>query len=87
MGMSVQRRCSRTPSQDKKKSPLRGLRAISPSKSHLTRLLGLAGHTLLATSLTHLVGTDPLPLDRPGAEALVVRIIASEMAVLDKTAT
>jgi hypothetical protein len=66
---------------------LRALQAESPSKSHLTRLLSLAGHALLTTSLAHLIGTDPFPLDRPGAEALVVRVVASEMAVLNKTTT
>lgn len=60
---------------------------MSSSESHLTRLIRFAGHTLLPTSLADLIGTDPLPLDRPGAEALVVRVIASKVAVFYQTAT
>lgn len=60
---------------------------MSSSKSHLTRLLRLAGHALLTTSLADLIGTDPLPLNRPGAEALVVGVVASKVAVLNQTTT
>jgi hypothetical protein len=58
----------------------------------LTRLLLLlllgspADHALLAASVTDLVGADPFPLDRPGAEALVVGVVAGEVAVLDQAA-
>jgi hypothetical protein len=45
-----------------------------------------ANDSLLAASVTDLVGTDPFPLDRPGAEALVVRVVAGEVAVLDQAA-
>ena len=58
----------------------------APSESHLTRLLGFPGHTLLSASLADLVGTNPLALDRPGAEALVVGVVASEVAVFYQTA-
>lgn len=57
------------------------------SESHLTRLIRLAGHTLLTTSLADLIGTDPLALNRPGTEALVVGVVASKMAVFYQTAT
>lgn len=59
--------------------------ATGQSKSHLTRLISLAGHTLLTTGLADLVGTDPLALDRPGAEALVVGVIAGKVAVFNQT--
>jgi hypothetical protein len=36
--------------------------------------------------MTDLVGADPFPLDRPGAEALVVRVVAGEVTVLDQAA-
>lgn len=57
------------------------------SELHLTRLICLTGHTLLPTSLADLIGTDPLTLDGPSAEALMVRIIASKVAVFYQTAT
>lgn len=40
---------------------------------------------MLAALLTDLVGADPLSLDLPGAEAGVVGVITSEVAVLDQT--
>ena len=57
----------------------------------LTRLLllllsGPANDSLLAASVTDVVGADPFPLDRPGAEALVVGVVAGEVAVLDQAA-
>jgi hypothetical protein len=36
--------------------------------------------------VTDLVGADPFPLDRPGAKALVVGVVAGEVAVLDQAA-
>ena len=36
------------------------------------------------TSLTNLVGADPLSFDRPHTTALVVWVIASKVAVLDQ---
>ena len=39
------------------------------------------------TSLADLIGTDPLALDRPGAEALVIGVVASKVAVFYQTAT
>ena len=36
--------------------------------------------------MTDVVGADPFPLDRPGAEALVVWVVAGEVAVLDQAA-
>jgi len=39
-----------------------------------------------AASLTDLIGADPFPLDRPCTEALVVRVIAGEVTVLDESA-
>jgi len=38
---------------------------------------------LLAAGLAELVGTDPLSFDGPGAKALVIGIIAGEMAMFD----
>lgn len=52
-----------------------------------TRLLRPANRSVLATGLADLVGADPLALDAPGAEALVVRIVAGKVAVLDQAAT
>lgn len=57
----------------------------------LTRLLllllsGPANDSLLAASVTDVVGADPFPLDRPGAEALVVGVVAGEVAVLNQAA-
>jgi hypothetical protein len=49
-------------------------------------LSGPAHNALLAASVTDLVGVDPFPLDRPGAEALVVWVVAGEMTVLDQAA-
>ena len=49
-------------------------------------LSGPAHNALLAASGTDLVGADPFPLDRPGAEALVVGVVAGEVAVLDQAA-
>jgi len=40
----------------------------------------------LATLLANLVRTDPFALDRPGAKALVVGVVAGEVAVLDQAA-
>jgi hypothetical protein len=57
------------------------------SKPHLARLFSLADHSLLSTGLADLVGTDPFPLYGPGAEALVVGVIASKVAVFDQTTT
>lgn len=54
------------------------------SKSELS-LLSAAHHSLLTARLANLVGADPFTLDRPGAKALVVGIVASEVAVLDQT--
>ena len=45
-----------------------------------------ADDALLATGVADLVGADPFPLDRPGAEALVVRVVAGKVAVLDQAA-
>lgn len=42
---------------------------------------------LLRAALTRLIRTHPLPLDGPRAHALVRRVIAREMAVLDQAAT
>jgi hypothetical protein len=47
---------------------------------------GPADDALLAASVTDLVRADPFPLDRPGAEALVVWVVAGEVAVLDQAA-
>ena len=55
------------------------------SESHLTRLIRLAGHTLLTTSLADLIGTDPLAFDGPSAKALMVGIIASKVTVFYQT--
>lgn len=38
------------------------------------------------TSLTHLVRTDPLTLDGPGAAARVRGVVAREVAVFDEAA-
>lgn len=59
-------------------------RALSQTK---LSLLGAAHHCLLPARLADLVGADPLTLDRPGAKALVVGVVASEVAVLDQTST
>lgn len=62
------------------------------SQPDLTLLLLLllfsspANNSLLAASVTDLVGADPFPLDRPGAEALVVGVVAGEVAVFDQAA-
>jgi hypothetical protein len=95
MGMSVQRRCSKNslPGTEKKKKQLSRLRRsqlmgpMGPSESHLTGLFGLSGHALLTTCLADLIGTDPLALNRPGTEALVVRVVASKVAVFYQTTT
>jgi hypothetical protein len=52
-------------------------------------LLGLAllrssHHRLLTTRLAELVRADPLSLDGPGAEALVIGVIAGEMTMFDE---
>ena len=39
------------------------------------------------TRLTDLVGADPLSFDRPYTTALVVWVVASEVAVLDQATT
>lgn len=43
-------------------------------------------HGLLPARLADLIGADPFALDRPGTEALVVWVIACEVAVLDEAA-
>jgi len=59
-----------------------------PSDSHLTLLLRPAHHgLLLPAGLTDLVGADPLALHGPRAEALVVGVVAGEVAVLDQAAS
>lgn len=90
--MSVQRRCSknslpRTKEEEAKVSFETLASDGAPSKSHLTGLVCLTGHTLLPTSLADLIGTDPLALDGPSAEALVVGVVASKVAVLYQTTT
>lgn len=47
-------------------------------------MLSASYYRLLPASLTRLVRTDPLALYGPGAEALVVGIIACEVTVLDQ---
>ena len=42
------------------------------------------GECVLSTGLASLVRTDPFSLDRPSSEALMFRIISSEMAMFDK---
>lgn len=39
---------------------------------------------VLSTGLASLVRTDPFSLDRPSPEALVFRIVSSEMTMFDK---
>ena len=60
---------------------------MSCSQSHLTRLISLTSRALLPAGLADLIGTDPFALHRPGAEALVVGVIASKVAVFNQTAT
>jgi hypothetical protein len=57
--------------------------SIVASNSELC-LLSAADIGLLAAFPADLVGADPFALDRPGAEALVVGIVAGEVAVLDE---
>jgi hypothetical protein len=59
---------------------------LQPDLARLLLLGGPADDALLAASVTDLIGTDPFPLDRPGAEALVVGVVAGEVAVLDQAA-
>lgn len=49
-------------------------------------LPGHHGPLLLLAALAYLVRTDPFPLDGPRAGALVRRIVACEVAVLDEPA-
>lgn len=37
--------------------------------------------------MARLVGADPFSLDRPGADALMIRIVASKVTVLDEAPT
>jgi hypothetical protein len=53
----------------------------------LLNLLLTCSHRLTTTVLTRLIGTAPFPLDRPWLATLVAWIVASDMAVLDETAT
>lgn len=56
------------------------------SKPQLLSLLLLTKeHCSLATRLADLVGTNPLSFDRPNAVALVIWVIASEVAMLYQT--
>lgn len=48
--------------------------------------MSAAHYLLLAARLAQLVRTDPLAFDGPGAEALVVWVIASKMAMFDQAA-
>lgn len=89
MGMSVQRRCSKTPSQIQHKiSDMRHLGAESSgatnSSPNATMLLSPPSSALLATSLTDLIGTDPFSLDRPGAAALMIWIVPGKVAMFDQ---
>lgn len=59
-------------------------RAHGRSQSELS-LLSAAHNRLLPARLANLVGADPLTLDGPGPEALVVGVVPSEVAVLDQT--
>lgn len=59
---------------------------LQPNLNQLLLLRGPANNSLLAASVADLVGADPFPLDRPGAEALVVGVVAGEVAVLDEAA-
>ena len=91
MGMSVQRRLlQELPPKNKKKKGIESLfrdldKQRASSESHLAGLICLTGHTLLPTSLADLIGTDPLALDRPSAEALVVGVVPSKVTVFDQT--
>lgn len=49
------------------------------------RLWSLGDHVLLVACLADLVGAYPFALDRPGSKALMVRVVTSEMAVLNET--
>ena len=60
---------------------------LSRSEPHLLRSLTSACYSFLPASLADLVRTDPFPFDGPRAKASVVRIIASEMTVLDEPST
>jgi len=57
--------------------------SVVSSKLRLS-LLSSAQHRRLVTGLAALVGTDPFALDGPGAEALVVWVVSSKVAVLDQ---
>ena len=59
---------------------------LQPDLARLLLLGGPADDALLAASVTDLIGADPFQLDRPGAEALVVGVVAGEVAVLDQAA-
>lgn len=48
-------------------------------------MLGTTYVGLLAAFPADLVGADPFALDRPGAEALVIGIVASKVTVLDES--
>jgi hypothetical protein len=48
-------------------------------------LLSTAKIGLLSAFSTDLVGADPFALDGPGSKALVVGVVAGEVAVLDET--
>jgi hypothetical protein len=65
---------------------LNNTKYLQPDLTRLLLLGGPADDALLAASVTDLVGADPFPLDRPGAEALVVWVVAGEVAVLDQAA-
>jgi hypothetical protein len=42
---------------------------------------------LVAAGLAHLICADPFALHRPGTKALMVWVIASEVAMFDQSAT
>jgi len=73
-------------SKESRKRRLRNSHNLQPDLIRLLLLSTPADKALLTTSVADLVGADPFAFDGPGAEALVVRIVAGEVAVLDQTA-
>ena len=83
MGMTVN---ANEPKHEKPRN--RSTLECLPSDSHLALLLRPPNHgLLLPAGLTDLVGADPLALHGPRAEALVVGVVAGEVAVLDQAAS
>lgn len=90
MGMSFQRRCSKTPALPTRNAENLlecGVGKVAACRVLCSKLTNLCppDYGLVATGLANLVGADPFALDGPGAVALMIWVIASKVAVFDQS--